>query len=323
MNNLTDTEKIKNFIDHEYPGSANKALRDFVSELWGNFQKYNLQDNIFASEFTNGCRKQSLERYSEMLFAWHFTQTGFLPTSKNEGPDLCIEHRGRKIWIEIITPRLEPPLGKTIEAQKAAKAIEDYLTPLRLGEVRTISIPNEQILLRWTAALKEKREKLTGCTKNGKNVLGYLKNKIVQPGDVYVIAINSISLGRHGFHGISQYPNPVEATFAVGPIEMTINCATLETISTKPSFRPELINHNQSTVPADSFLNPCYKEVSALIATHADLGFPGQSNFAYPCVLVHNPYASNPLPQKIFGALEEYVAENRGTHWEIRNIVND
>lgn len=312
MGNLTDTEKIKVFIEHEYPGSSNKVFREFVCELWENFQKYNLQDSTFIGGFTNGCREQLLERYSEMLFAWHFIQLGFLPTSKNEGPDLLIEHSGKKVWIEIITPRLKAPAGCTIEAQKAKRAIEDYLAPLQPKEVRTTDIPNEQILLRWTGALKEKKDKLTG----------YLKNNIVQTEDIYVIAINSISLGHCGFDGISQYPNSVEVTFAIGPMQVTINRKTLETISTKPSFRSEVTNHNNAPVRADCFLNSGYKGVSALMATHASLEFSKKSCPTLPCVLVHNPYASNPLPTRIFGALEEYVADNKGDTWEIRNLVN-
>lgn len=37
-------------------------------------------------------------------------------------------------------------------------------------------------------------------------------------------------------------------------------------------------------------------------------------------VVVHNPNSINPLPIGIFGAEEEYVAEDAGEEWEIRDI---
>lgn len=325
MNSLIDTEKIKAFIEDKYPSSSNEVLKNFVYQLWETFQKYDLQDSAFVTEFTSGSCERLLQRYTEMLFAWYFIQLGFSPISKDKGPDLCIEHNGVRIWIEIITPQLLPPLGSGTEAKKAAKEIEDYLAPPPTDpkKIRAISIPTKQILLRWTAALKEKREKLSGRKTKKNNQPGYIEEGIVKPEDCYVIAINSILLGRRGFIGISQRPNPIEATFAVGPIQVTINRETSEAIASEPSYRPYILNHNQSHVPADSFLNPDYKEVSALIATHVGLEAAIQSCPPSPRVLVHNPYAVNPLPKHIFKTGEEYVAEDKGEFWEIRNIVFD
>ena len=315
-----DAEKIKAFIEGKYPSSI--EIRDFIYQLWEIFQKHDLQDSVFATEFTSGNHERLLQRYTEMLFSWYFIKLGFLPTSQDEGPDLCIDHNGMKIWIEIITPQLLPPSGNGTEAQKATREIEDYLAPPPTDpkEIRAIDVPTKQILLRWTAALKEKKEKLTGKN-NRSNQLGYMEKGIVQPGDIYVIAINSVLLGHHGFVGISQYPNPVEATFAVGPIQVSINRKTSEVAHSEPSYRPHILNHNQSSVPTDSFLNPNYKEVSALIATHVGLEAAFQPRPPWPLVLVHNPYAVNSLPKRIFKAEEEYIAEDNGKFWTITNIV--
>lgn len=260
-----------------------------------------------------------------MIFAWYFIRLGFLPTSKDKRSDLCIEYNGVRIWIEIITPQLLPPSGDGTEAQKAAKEIEDYLAPPPTDpkKIRAIEIPTQQILLRWTAALKEKREKLTGRKTKKNNQPGYIEEGIVKPQDIYVIAINSILLGHHGFVGISQCPNPVEATFAVGSIQVIINRETSEAVSSEPSYRQYIVNYNQSCVSTDSFLNPDYKEVSALIATHVGLEAAIQSCPPSPLVLVHNPYAVNPLPKQIFKEEEEYVAEDKGEFWEIRDIVGN
>ncbi|KAM3116392.1 hypothetical protein [Phormidesmis sp. 146-33] len=324
MKNLIDTARVKKFIEHKDPFSTDEVLKNFAYQLWETFQRYELEDSTFVTELTSGCRDRLLQRYTEMLFAWHFIQLGFSPTSKDEGPDLYVEHNGRRIWIGIITPQLTSPSGDGAEAQEVAKEIKDYLAPLptepRKIRCLDLAMLTKPILLRWTAALKEKREKLTGKIIKGVNQPGYIEKGIVKPEDIYVIAINSILLGHHGFVGISQYPNAIEATFAIGHIQIVINRETSKAISSEPSYRPYIINHNQSHVPADSFLNPDYKEVSALIATHAGLEFACPE---LPLVLVHNPYAVNPLPKRIFKAREEYIAEDKGDFWEIRNMTSN
>ena len=321
MKSLPDTEKIQAFIEGKY-SSSTIEVRNFIYQLWGTFQKHELQDRSFVTEFTSGNHERLLQRYTEMLFSWYFIKLGFLPTSQDEGPDLCIEHNGIRIWVEIITPQLIPPSGSGSEAQKAARKIEDYLAPSPTDpkELPVIDVPTEQILMCWTAALKEKTEKLTG-KKNKNNQLGYMEKGIVKPGDIYVIAINSVLLGHSGFVGISQYPNPVEATFAVGPIHVSINRKTSEVTYSEPSYRQHILNHNHSFVATDSFLNPNYKEVSALIATHVGVEAASQPYPPSPLVLVHNPYAVNSLPKGIFNAEEEYIAENNGEYWAIKNVV--
>jgi len=313
--NLTDTEKIQAYLEARYLNDKyhrNRACKDFTLQLWETFQKHNLQDNDFVEQFTSEQNETHIQRYSEMFFAWYFVSLGYTPTSKDEGPDLCIDHNGQRIWVEIITPELTIPKGNSLAVQNAARAIQYYLAPpaKNLHSIRAKQVPSQQILLRWTAALREKRTKL----------FGYLEKGIVQPEDPYLIAINSKLLGDRDFTGISQWPNAVEATFAVGPIAMKINRQTHEAISTEPSYRPDVVNHNQSNIPADTFLDSSYKEISGIIATHVGLEVALQPKPPSPLVVVHNPSAVNPLPTHIFGAEKEYVAEAIGEEWEIRDI---
>jgi type I restriction enzyme S subunit len=293
------------------------ALSDVVVLLPGvkKRMRFSCQDSHFVNQFTSGCRESFFQRYTEMLLAWYFIQLGFLPKSKEIGTDLFIEHNGTRIWIEIITPELKSPSGDGIEAQKAAREINDYLAPPPT-DPKNLPVnhpPHQQILLRWTAAIKDKKEKLTH----------YIENGVVKPEDVYVIAINSILLGRDGFTGISQAPNCIEATFAVGPIEININRETSEVRSAEPSYRSFVLNNNQSTVPTDNFLNPDYRHVSALMATHVGLEAATQLSPPSPFILLHNPHAVNPLPHKTFKTEKEYVAEVKGEFWEISNIVGN
>lgn len=320
MKNSIDTDKIKNFIEQTnlFKNPICEQKKIFIIQLWEIFCKYDLQDSHFVKQFTSGYFESFFQRYTEMLLAWYFIQLGFSPTSREKGPDLFIEHNGTRIWIEIITPELKPTPGDAIEAQKAAREINDYLAPPPTDpkDISIIHVPHQQILLRWTAAIQEKQKKLTR----------YIEKGVVKPEDVYIIAINSILLGRDGFTGISQAPNCIEATFAVGPIQININRETSEVRSAEPSYRPSVLNNNQSTVPTDNFLNflnPDYRHVSALMATHVGLEAATQLSPPSPLILLHNPHAVNPLPKKTFKTEKEYVAEVKGEFWEISNIVGN
>ncbi len=67
-------------------------------------------------------------------------------------------------------------------------------------KVKVVAFPHEEIILRWTAAIKEKGERLLG-TPDGKEK-GYLGKGIVGTEGAYVIAVNGcLELPR--FHGQS------------------------------------------------------------------------------------------------------------------------
>jgi hypothetical protein len=87
------------------------------------------------------------------------------------------------------------------------------------------------VLLRWTAAFKEKWQKLQEHQRKG----------IVGPDDAYVIAISGVQLGSIGSismdYGISGLPLAVETVFPVGPLSGFGGNETAEFISTSLSRR--------------------------------------------------------------------------------------
>lgn len=169
--------------------------------------------------------------------------------------------------------------------------------------------PHEQILLRWTAAIKQKAEVLLGIPARQTN--GYLANRIVSTNDCYIIAVNARLLrGFDGMFseliGISQFPFAVEATLAVGPIQIRINRNTRE--SSEPEHQQRYVIHKPVglPVPADTFLDARFAPISAIWATDIDEG----SVIDRPAsmLVVHNPRAANPLPPGLLPAQEEYSA---------------
>ena len=93
----------------------------------------------------------------------------------------------------------------------------DWLEHPKPNEFKTGDVPHTEVLLRWTAALKAKCDKLDID----------LKKKIIGENDAYVIAINGCQLGAFALnHGVSRYPYAVEAVYALGPVAIPIDKET-------------------------------------------------------------------------------------------------
>lgn len=286
---------LRDAIEHRYPdnGGPVLAMRERIIEVTqayldaGQGDANALQRLCSADEFTYW------QQLSEVLLGHQLGEADITFTHQAAGPDFLIEHEGRRIWVEVITPT---PTG--IPA--------DWMAPLEITGVR--NFPHEQILLRWTAAIKQKAEVLLG--QPGQHA-GYLASGIVGADDCYVIAINARLLRGYGgtfteITGISQWPFAVEATLAIGPLQVRINRDTLE--SSEPEHQQRYVIHKPigQPVPADTFLDERFAPISAIWATDIDemtvLGRPATM------VVVHNPHATHPLPFGLLPAQEEYSA---------------
>jgi len=74
--------------------------------------------------------------------------------------------------------------------------------------------------------------------------------------------------------------------------------------------RYSIKNTNGAEVRTDSFLNPIYANVSALIGTVKwDMLDP------LPLTVVHNPLAAVRLAREILAAMNEYVADDQGQEY--------
>jgi type I restriction enzyme S subunit len=234
------------------------------------------------------------QQLSEILIANELFQAGLAPSRKPSGPDFLIVHQGRRIWIEVICPKPNDIPNDWLETTNGA-----------------VSFPHEAIILRWTSAIKEKFEKLTG--KPDRPETGYLAKGVVAPDDSYVIAVNGRLL-RNLFpqiSGISQYPFAVEVTLAVGPLSIHIDRNTLKTAWSGLHHRPLVQKPNGALVPADTFFDPGYVPVSGVWAADFDENVLFESvlfGASKPSILAHNHAASNPLPALLLPVHSEYRA---------------
>lgn len=212
------------------------------------------------------------------------------------GPDFCINYQDRKIWIEAIVPS---PEG--ISA--------DWLEPARKGEIKVKTKPDQQRVLRCTSAIDAKQKKFAEYRAQG----------IVGASDCAVIAINICRLSDWDVdgNGISQLPLAMEAVFPIGPLGVPITREGKPDGPAQHMPRLALKKVNGREIQTANFLDPRFANVSAVVQGHQ------KDMFKRGLVLstVHNPLTSNPLPTSLFGTCKEFVAEERGDEYQIKNVA--
>jgi hypothetical protein len=285
-----------------YPHNSERSqlVRKRLEEVCSAFVGSGHGDGNAVQRLCSADDSQYWQQLSEVLIATQLLREKIQIAHPREGPDFVFDDNGHKVWIEVICP--EP------------RGIPDAWTKHVPGS--PVDLPHEAILLRWTAAIKEKAEKLLG--KPGTR--GYLDKGIVGPNDAYVIAVNGRLL--RGFSGsspeligISQFPYAVEATFALGPLQVLIDRTTMKATDGGHQHRPLIPKPKGNAVPADTFFDQKFAPVSAIWAVDLDeLILISESR---PMAVVHNPLTTNPLYRNVLPAQSEYVAVDCGTDFEL------
>jgi type I restriction enzyme S subunit len=292
-------KKILTIIGDRYPDNPNAA--EHFAKLLVNYHNSHLAPPNMLSELeTNDDGKYWAHMWEALLYH-HIKSLGFallenkVKKSGQKGPDFGIQHNGGPVWIEAITPA---PIGIPAE----------YLEPFDDNGFKAFTVPHEQKLLRWTAAIKEKSEKFRN----------YLQNGIIPENSRAIIAVNSCRLQDFAFDdmGISRLPYAVEATLPIGPLSIPLSKEGLALGRPENSIRHSVYNKNNAEISTEIFLNPHYSHISAVIGTHQrDIW-----NRPLHLSLVHNPLALNALEPKILGAAKEFVCEDNDTHYVLRDL---
>jgi hypothetical protein len=291
-------QTVEQFISTKY--SKNPLARNYYATLWESYAKSGLADRHFVKELTSGDEGKFWQRAWEMLLHDHLARLGHVLYSNNEGPDFALQSGHTTVWVEAVVPS---PVGVPNEWLELPRP--------RFGGRE---VPHEEMLLRWTSALKDKRDRLEG---RAQGTRGYRDKGIVQNCDPYVVAINACRLSSLGQDkGASGLPLAVEAVFPVGPWLLPILEDEGRLGEPFRSVRLFLRKGRQANVPVGDFLDPAYAGVSALLGCSTCYAPDG----ALEIVVVHNPLAHNPLPFGILGATAEYRVEEKSDGYEVRSV---
>ncbi len=242
--------------------------RTSVDELWSRYHDLGLED----SHFREDARNHFLERFWEMYLAVTLSERGLkLQRDRDDGPEFYFEYNSHKVWVEAIAPG--PGEGS------------DRVPEITYGEVSTV--PTEKILLRFTNALAEKRNKYCKARKKG----------IIAPDDLYLLALNSRRI-PHGPSG-NTLPFFVQAFLPFGNLTALIDTNTKEVVETFYQKRENVIKVSGAPVPTTAFLNPEFSFVSAVIHSGVDCA-NHPANLGEDFIILHNPIAAHPFDTEIF-----------------------
>jgi len=282
---------LVDYLEARYPATSDRrlAVRQAVKATCRRFMDSGLADPDFESNLCSGDEARFWQRFSEAALAVDLLDRGCDVRPSRDGPDLLVVHEDRRIWIEVICPE---PTGIPASWLNQHTGVYDF--------------PHEAILLRWTAAIKEKAEKLLGNVQRG--VPGYIAKGVVRPDDAFVIAVNGRRLRGvfAALHGISQLSFAAEAVFAIGPMQILIERESLKATGHQHQHRPTIRKRNGAQVPAYTFLDPAFAPISAIWAVDAD-DCRAIGNL-YPMEVIHNPLAANSLPTGLLPADCEWIA---------------
>lgn len=272
-----------NVIRDEPRFSQDKA---FIEEMWSEYKQY--ADRHFLLE----SRKNFKQRIWEMYLTCSLIAKVFSITSDDKGPDIRISKEGLAIWIEAVAP-------------KAGEG-NDAVTELQAQTIRRV--PDDQIKLRYRSAIEEKYNK---------KYKKYLLDRIVQPNDCYIIAINgsAIPSARREM----EIPRIIRSVLPFGNETLIINVEEHEVLDRFYLHQDKVSKVSGSLVSTDIFLNNQYDGISAVLYSCVDaLNHPQE--FGDDFVLLHNPLAKNKLERGLLKLGREYWVEK--SILECNNWVN-
>jgi type I restriction enzyme S subunit len=198
-------------------------------------------------------------------------------TCPKPGPDIKI---GEGIWIEAISP--------TQGANDNPNRVADIVM------CEAHQVVGKLIELRYTAAVVEKFDKYRS----------YLEKGIIQDNEPYIIALNSSQIPHAELD--DRIPRIAKSLLAIGSEYVTFDRETHKYIDTGHHYQQSIRKKNGSEVSTDTFLDPNYAGVSAVLYSNSDpVNRAGSDGQGY--LLVHNPLAKNPIEEGFLGTTREIV----------------
>jgi hypothetical protein len=254
-------------------GVSHKA---FVESLWLRFK------HLADVHFLEDARNHFLQRFWEMYLAVTLQERGFdVRKHGGEGPEYYAETKTGRLWFEAIAPG--PGTGPDQVAQ---------LVPGMASRV-----PTEEILLRFTNALAEKRQRYAAALRKG----------IVAADEPYILAINSRGI-RHAPYG-NTMPYYVQAFLPIGPLAFSIDKQSGELVDSFYQHRPHLLKKSGATVSTMSFLDDSAPFCSAALHSGVDCA-NHPDTLAGDFSILFNPRAAVPLNEADFAWCEQFAVKD-------------
>lgn len=256
---------------------ASGSIRKRKDKFDALYYKYHLYaDRHFLTEV----KKKFHQRTWEMYLACTLLDRGVVFSSEDQGPDILIEDKDKRIWIECIA------------CEKGAGV--DRVPDLHYGVAQ--NVPGDEMLIRIASALKEKHEKYKK----------YLEDGTVSDTDQFVIALSRGDLG----HVDVIVPLVLRAVFAIGHPTWSISINGGHSKSGWSTI-PFIEKQNGSKVPMTFFLEKEHAGISAIIyCKETVLNHP--EVLGDDIIVVRNKLAKNPLSDDVLSSFKTYKCDENG-----------
>ena len=267
------------------PSDKAARCREYCDRLWAGFHPY--ADADFVQDFPVHTHQRFWEMYlgNVLLDAGHHQLIAPKP-----GPDFGIELNGQRIWIEAVTATPGDPGKPDSVAQPAPGP----------GGIISGYVPQDQIVLRCSTAIHAKFP-----TQYNK----HLQKGLIAPQDAYIIALNHSA--AYYWVEVGTPPFVLRAVLGLGAHFVTLDRQSARITGSGIQYRGSIPKSSGALVDTNLFLSPESAPVSAVIGSVTSIGTPvnlqqGQHHdFGEDFRLIHNPHASNPLPQGVVVRGEE------------------
>jgi len=252
----------------------------WLEAIWKQYEPY--ADSNFPNEF----KKQFNQRAWELHLGSTLINRGYVLGSHTDaGPDIKISFEGKNVWVEAIAVEK----GDT----------KDKVPDIEYG--KAMDVPEKEMLLRLTAGLSEKHQKY----------LKYLKGSYISQNDPFVIAIDRSPLE----HQDAQIPLILKCLFAIGHQVLFLKREKPqpETEGSTWSAREKINKVNGCEIEMLMFRDASFEGISAVIYCPWNIlnSTRDPQKMGDNFVIVHNPFAKNPLPDKFFKFGETWKQEGQ------------
>jgi hypothetical protein len=266
--------------------------REFIEEIWLDSAQY-LDPDLAERAPSIGLMSAFWEIYLAHALKTH--HVALVPRNERDpklkGPDLFAQ--SPNVWLEAV-----------------AATPGDGPDALEWGEpFKCNSVPVDQFVLRLRTAIEAKAAQLKRHVAKG-----YVKSS-----HATVIAVSGAMLP----YRIEGQPIPyiVRAVLGVGNLVLEFDRATMESVERSAEYRDEVKKASAASVKTDLFLNDDYSHVSAVLYSPAcwvmHPTIPGAE-----FTVVHNPRATNPLPNGWLELGDEYWLDGSDLR-HVRHAVNN
>lgn len=276
----------KNIRDH----CSCKLHKQHIEQLWNLYKPHITPTK--KKKFLKDAKNQLFQHYWEMYVFCALRARGFdIEIGGSKGPDFQVQIVDKIFWIEAVAPTVGQGDDQVPDPFKSST------TDLN------------KIALRFTSALKSKREQYENSLREG----------LISKNDGYVLAINSFLFYGH-VEPYYPFPNFLRGFLPIGDPVVPFNKKTSSLCKPYIDYEEEIQKSSSSLVRKDNFLDKTYEFNSAVL--HSAANYDNyEKPLGFDFSILHNPMATNPLSENDFDWCEQFYVRDKVHDITIKQIA--